>query len=182
LHANPFGRGIFLLEPSPMRKAALVSILALGACSAPRGPYPSLQPRAAEAIDPRVPVVRPINERPASASLTARLAALVDEARGGNAAFDGAASEAERLAASAGAPQSEGWIAAQEALTAAIAARKPTATALGDIDAIAATMLQTQRGIAPNDLAAIQSAQAEVGSLDQRQADRISAVQRRLGL
>jgi hypothetical protein len=154
----------------------------LAACSAPSGTYPSLQPRAAEAIDPRVPVLRPMNQRAVSTVLASRLASLVDQARGGNAAFDGAASEAERLAASAGAPQSEGWIAAQEALTAAIAARKPTATALGDIDAIAATMLQTQRGIAPNDLAAIQSAQAEVGSLDQRQADRISAVQRRLGL
>jgi hypothetical protein len=163
-----------------MRKAVLVSILALGACSAPSGPYPSLQPRAAEAIDPRVPIVRPINERPASASLTARLAALVDEARGGNAAFDGAASEAERLAASAGAPQSEGWIAAQEALTAAIAARKPTATALGDMDAIAATMLQTKGGIAPNDLKAIQSAAAEVAAIARGQTDRIDAIKERL--
>jgi hypothetical protein len=165
-----------------MGKVALVSILALSACSAPRGPYPSLQPRAAEAIDPRVPVVRPMNERPVAAALATRLATLVDQARSGNAAFERAVSEAERVAGSAGAPQSEGWIAAQEALTAAIAARKPTATALSDIDAIAATALQTQRGIAPNDLAAIQSAQAEVGSLDRRQADRVRAVQRRLGL
>ena len=123
-----------------------------------------------------------MNERPVSASLATRLAALVDEARSANAAFDGAAADAERLAASAGAPKSEGWIVAQEALTAAIAARKPTATALGDIDTIAAVALQTQRGIAPNDLAAIKNAQAEVGSLDERQAERIRAVQRQLGL
>ena len=165
-----------------MRRLASVLVMALGACSAPGTLYPSLQPRAAEAIDPRVPVVRPINERPVSGPLAARLAALIDQARSGNAAFEGAVSEAERLAASAGPPQSEGWIAAQEALTAAIAARKPTALALGDIDNIAAVSLQTQRGIAPSDLAAIQSAQAEVGSLDQRQAERIDAVQRRLGI
>ena len=34
-----------------MRRTALLSILALTACSAPGGPYPSLQPRGAEAID-----------------------------------------------------------------------------------------------------------------------------------
>jgi hypothetical protein len=164
-----------------MRKGLLVSVILLNACSAPSGPYPSLQPRAAEAIDPRVPIVRPINERPESASLESRLAALVGQAHSADAAFDVAASNAERLASSAGTAQSESWIAAQEALTAAIAARKPTATALGDIDNLAAVALQTQRGIAPNDLAAIKSAQAEVGSLDERQAARVRAIQQRLG-
>jgi hypothetical protein len=110
------------------------------------------------------------------------LAALVDQARGGAAAFDSAAAAAERLAAVAGAPQSESWIAAQEALTAAIAARRPTATALGDIDELGATALQAQGGLAPNDLAAIDRAAAEVASLDQRQAERVAAIQRRLGL
>jgi hypothetical protein len=165
-----------------MRNAVCLSLLVLSACAAPGGPYPSLQPRAAEAIDPRVPVVRPMNIRPVSATLAARLSALVDQAQSGNAAFDTAASQAERLAASAGAPQSEGWISAQQALTAAIAARKTTATALGDIDALAATALQTQGGIAPNDLAAIKKAQSQVTLIDQRQADRIKALQRRLGL
>jgi len=165
-----------------MRWTSLVPFIAVAACSAPGGPYPSLQPRAAEAIDPRVPVVRPLNDRPVTASLAAQLSALVDQARSGNAAFDSAASQAERLAASAGAPQSEGWIAAQEALTAAIAARKRTATALGDIDGLAAAALQAQGGFAPNDLAAIKSAQAEVGALDARQSARIDAVQKRLGI
>ena len=165
-----------------MRNFVCLTLFALGACSAPGGPYPSLQPRSAEAIDPRVPVVRPMNDRPVNASLAARLAALVDQAQSGNAAFEGAASQAERLVAAAGAPQSESWIAAQVALTAAIAAQKPTATALGDIDGIAATALRTQRGIAPNDLEAIKRAQSLVGSLDEQQAERIRAVQRQLGL
>ena len=43
-----------------------------------------------------------------------------------------------------------------------------------------ATALQTQSGIAPNDLKAIQSAAEEVASIDRRQADRIKAVQARL--
>ena len=165
-----------------MRFAALLPIVLLCACSSPGGPYPSLQPRAAEAVDPRVPATRPMNDRPVTPALTARLAGLVDQARSGDAAFASAASDAERLAAGAGAPQSESWITAQEALTAAIAARKATAQALGDIDEIAAIALQTQRGIAPNDLAAIQSAAAEVAAIDNRQADRIDAIQKRLGL
>jgi hypothetical protein len=165
-----------------MRRTALLPMIMLSACAAPGGPYPSLQPRAAEAIDPRIPVVRPMNDRPVTPGLMARLSALVDQARSGNAAFDGAALDAERLAATAGAPQSESWIAAQEALTAAVAARRATAQALGDIDEIAATALQNQRGIAPNDLAAIQGAASEVAALDNRQAERINAIQQRLGL
>jgi hypothetical protein len=165
-----------------MRKLLTLTVIVLSACSAPGGPYPSLQPRATERIDPRVPVTRPINDRPARAALAGRLAALVDQARGGAAAFDSAAAAAERLAAVAGAPQSESWIAAQEALTAAIAARRPTATALGDIDELGATALQAQGGLAPNDLAAVDRAAAEVASLDQRQAERVAAIQRRLGL
>ena len=165
-----------------MRRLALLPILFLGACSSAGGPYPSLQPRAAEQIDPRVPVMRPMNDRPVTPALATRLAALVDQARNGSAAFDTAATDAERLAAGAGAPQTESWISAQEALTAAIAARRSTAQALGDIDEIAATALQTQRGIAPNDLAAIQSAAAEVAALDNRQASRLDAIQQRLGL
>jgi hypothetical protein len=123
-----------------------------------------------------------MNNRPVSAALAARLSALVDQAQSGNATFEAAASRAERLAASAGAPQSEGWIAAQEAVTAAIAAREGTAAALGDIDALAATALQTQGGIAPNDLSAIKRAQSEVAALDERQSSRVKALQRRLGL
>jgi hypothetical protein len=122
-----------------------------------------------------------MNERPTAAPLAARLLTLVNQAHGGDAAFEGAASLAERLAAGAGAPQSESWIAAQEALTAAIAARRPTATALGDIDELAALALQTQGGLAPNDLIAIDRAAAEVAAIDQRQAQRIASIQRRLG-
>src|SRR5438270_4000597 len=165
-----------------MRGAVFLALLIVSACAAPGGPYPSLRPRAAEAIDPRVPVVRPMNDRPVTAALASRLAALVDQARSGDAAFSGAASEAERLAATAGAPQSEGWIAAQEALTAAIATRTPTATALGDIDALGGTALQTKGGLSPSDLAAIKRAQAEVGALDARQSARVDAIQKRLGI
>ncbi len=159
-----------------------LALVALGACTTPGGPYPSLQPRAGEAVDPRLPVDRPMNDRPVSLALASQLAQLVGQARDGEAAFISKAAEAERLAASAGAPQTESWVAAQEALSAAIAAAGPTRIALADIDAIGANALQTNGGIAPSDLAAIRSAGAEVAAIDQRQAERIDAIQRRLGL
>jgi hypothetical protein len=50
------------------------------------------------------------------------------------------------------------------------------------VDAIGADMLEKQGGLSPSDLAAIQRAQAEVGAIDEGQAERIKAVQRRLGI
>jgi hypothetical protein len=163
-----------------MRPAVLFALFMLSACAAPGGPYPSLQPRAAERIDPRVPVGRPVNDRPVGTSLARGLAALVAEARGSEQAFDAAAAAAERAASAAGARQSESWIAAQEALTAAIAARKPVTAALAEIDEMAARAVQVQGGIAPNDLAAIDRASADVSMLDRRQVARIKAIQNRL--
>jgi hypothetical protein len=110
------------------------------------------------------------------------LAEFVAAARSGDASFQPAANHAQRLADVAGPAQSEGWIAAQEALSGAIAARGPTSIALANIDALGANALQTQGGIAPNDLAAIRNAGAEVGAIERRQADTIKAIQRRLGI
>jgi hypothetical protein len=172
----------FRLTAEPMRKPLFLAILSLSACTSPGGPYPSLRPRAAEAIDPRVEPARPINGRPVAPALAAQLGALVAQARAGDTAFGPAAAQAEQLASSAGPAQSEGWIAAQEALTAAIAARRPTALAQADVDALAATALQTKGGIAPNDLEAIQNAAAEVAVVARRQTDRIAAIQKRLGV
>jgi len=165
-----------------MRRLICLLLMPMSACTSPGGSYPSLQPRPTEAIDPRVPVVKPMNNRPVSPALAARLRGLVEQAQSGSSAFDSAASAAERLAAGAGTQQTEAWIAAQEALSGAVAARKPAVDALADIDEIAALALQNQRGIAPNDIAAIQQAAETVGVIDRRQADRVRAVQRQLGL
>jgi hypothetical protein len=123
-----------------------------------------------------------MNDRPVDPQLKERLDGLMGQALAGDTLFDQAIAQAERLASGAGAPQSESWIVAQQALSAAVAAREPTARALGDIDSLGATKLQAQGGLAPADLDAINRAGAEVGAIDQRQADRIAAIQRRLGL
>ena len=164
-----------------MRKLLLLASLFLGACAPAGGPFPSLQPRANETLDPRIAVVRPMNDRPVAPALAGRLAELLSQARSGDAAFGPLAEQAERLAAAAGPPQSDSWVTAQQALSAALEARGPTVRALGDIDAIGATMLQTQQGLAPADLAAIQNAGAEAAAIDQRQSDRVATIQRRLG-
>jgi hypothetical protein len=163
------------------RTMALSAMLALGGCTAATGPGPSLAPRSAESIDPRVPVVSTAVARPVDPALIARLGELVGAAQRGDGAFSAAAAEAQRLVASAGAAQSESWIVAQQAVSAAVAARAPTTRALGDIDALAASALARQNGIAPADLSAIEAAAAEVGAIDRRQAHVIDALQSRLG-
>src|SRR5690242_13435794 len=84
----------------------------------------------------RPPAPGPVNDRPVSTALAARLAELVAMAKSGEAAFAPLAARARQLADTAGPPQSESWVVAQEAVSAAIAARAPTARAIGDIDAL----------------------------------------------
>ena len=164
-----------------IRSFLSVLVLTVSACTVPGGPPPSLAPRAAEAIDPRVPVPGVVNTRPVGAALASRLAELVAQARQGDRAFQPLAAQAQQLANSAGSPQSESWVVAQQALSAAVAARGPTARALGDIDALGSNALATQGGLAPADLGAIQGAAEEVGAIDRRHAETIKAIQRRLG-
>jgi hypothetical protein len=164
-----------------MRTAFLLLVLAVTACSATPGPIPSLAPRAAEAIDPRVPIVSVPPSGAIDPALSARLADLLNEVRAGNQAFAAANDEAERLVSAAGEPASESWIAAQQAVSVLVAARGRTARALSDIDAIAAQRLISAGGIAPANFAAIEAAAAEAGAVDQRQAASIDSLQARLG-
>jgi len=153
----------------------------LGACSTPQGQYPSLAPRAAEAIDPRVPIDHPIRSGPVDSQLAAHLAALIDQAQAGDAAFRDAAASAERLAGQAGAPHSEAWIAAQQALSVAQSARAPTTRAMGDIDGLGFSALAAHGGISAANKAAIEVAAAKVSEIDRAEAERLAAIAARLG-
>lgn len=168
-----------------MRTRILLALTIAGsmsACSTPPGNYPSLAPRPQETIDPRVPIPNELHVGPADAGLAAHLAALVDQAQAGDQAFQSVAENAERLAASAGAQQGEGWVAAQQALSAAQEARGPTTRALGDIDALGSDALQKYGGISAGNMKAIEAAAARVAEIDNREADRIDAIEKRLGL
>lgn len=160
--------------------ALLFSALVAG-CSASSGTIPSLAPRAAEQIDPRVPVERPLNDRPVAPGLAVRLGVLVAQARSGETGFEAAIAAARRAADAAGARESESWIVAQEALSAAVKAREPAAMAISEIDSIGAELLVAQGGLAPADLAAIESAAEVAGTINRRQAEAVAAIQARLG-
>ena len=162
-----------------LRRLALLCLL-LSACATPPTSEPSLAPRAAEAIDPRVPIPDEVVAGPADPALAARISALMAEVRAGDAAFHAAAEQAERLVAAAGPPESESWIEAQQALSGLVAARAPGTRATADLDALAAIRVADGGGLLPGDLAAIQEATSEAGAIGQRQAELIDRLQARL--
>jgi len=159
-----------------MRGNLLFAAVLLAGCSASETGAPSLAPRAAEAIDPRVPVRETPVAINVSPTLAGRLQALVAQAVAGDEAFRPAAQRAEGLARSAGPAQSESWILAQQALSAAVAARGPVTRALGDIDSLLAESIRQQGGTGAADLAAINAAAATVGEIDSRQAAAIDRI------
>ena len=163
-----------------MRGSALLLALAVSGCILPSSRTPSLAPRAAEAIDPRVPVPEPQLSMAVDPALAAQLAALVGQAEAGDAQFRAAAPSAREAAASAGARESESWVAAQQALSALISVRGPVTRALGDIDALGAARIQRLGGIAAADMRAIQAAAARVAEIDRRHASLIDELQSRL--
>ena len=146
-------------------------------CASPQTGFPSLAPRASEAIDPRVPVAEPVAAGTADPRLAERLEVLVAQAVAGDRAFQAAADDARRLAAAAGPRESESWVVAQQALSIAVGERAPVTRAVGEIDALGAQRIMATGGIAPANLAAITAAAARVAEIDDRQAASISGIQ-----
>jgi hypothetical protein len=163
-----------------MKRALPLLTLFVSACASNAVAEPSLAPRAAESVDPRVPVPDTSGELPASADVQAQLDRLLGDARNAQGSADAAITQAEAAAARAGAPQGESWIAAQQLLSAAVAARYPVTRALGDVDALVAGSVQRNGGLVPADLTNVQQAAEAVAAIDRRQAERIDAVQARL--
>jgi len=163
-----------------MRGIAVLLVSLLAACSAPMG-EPSLAPRAAEAIDPRVPVPEPAVQAQTTKGLVSQLDSLVVQASTGDEAFRPLAENARRLAEAAGEKGSESWIVAQQALSSAVAARAPVTRAAAEIDSLSAQRIQKLGGIGAADLEAIQSAAARVAEIDEREASAIDGIQARVG-
>jgi hypothetical protein len=121
----------------------------------------------------------PVQSTP-TASLVQQLESFVAQAIAGDEAFQPLAAHARQLAQAAGEPQSESWIVAQQALSAAVAARRPVANAVGGIDAFGASRIVRVGGMGAADLKAIEAAAARVAAIDEREADAINQVQLRL--
>ena len=160
----------------PPFTALAAMLLASAGCTAPSSGVGRLAPRAAEAIDPRVPIPSAEVAGPASPALAAELQRLTANARSTSGAFASAAAEARAAASAAGPSSSESWIAAQQLLSALVAVRAPVTAALGDIDALAAKGVEEHGGLPPGDRLAIAAAAAEVGAIDTAQADTIAAI------
>ena len=163
-----------------MRAVPLLLVPLLGACAASGVNAPSLSPRPAEAIDPRVRVPDPVVRTTPIPALVARLDSLVAQAIAGDRDFQPLVAHAADLARSAGARESESWIAAQQALSIAIAALAPVGSAVGDIDALGAQRVQASGGIGAADLKAIDSAAARVAQIDSREAAAVAQIQAQL--
>lgn len=154
--------------------------LALLAGCAPLGEVPSLERRAAESIDPRVPVADRSLVLAADPQLAAELAGLRSRARAAAADAEPAIDAAESRVAAAGARESESWIAAQQSISAAIAARAPFTQALGDLDRLIAERIRNRTRLVPQDLAAAQAVADELAAVDRGQSERLDSLQRRL--
>jgi len=153
------------------RPVLLLTILLTGACStAISGPEPSLAPRAAEAIDPRVPIPGTVPIGPVDEALASKLDDLVGQARAGVPLFEARQANAERLAAVAGPMASESWVAAQQALSRLVDQYGVTSRTAADIDGLAASRLHGQHWIRPADQRAIAAAAAEVAAISNPQA------------
>lgn len=113
-------------------------------------------------------------------ALVEQLNALVGQAEAGDSEFQPVASTAEKAVAAAGAPQSESWITAQQALSVAVAARAPVTRAAADLDSLGAQRIQKLGGIAAADLKAIDAASARIRAIDDREAETIKGLQDRL--
>lgn len=162
----------------PFAPAIACSLLLAGCASV--ADAPSLARRPAEAIDPRLPIPDRSAALPADPALAAALRRIADPAFARAPAVDAAIGRADALAGSAGAPGSESWISAQQALSAAVAAQAPITRAIGDFDEAVADRIRSGARLVPQDLAAVRAISADLAALDRRQRDAIAAVQARL--
>ena len=161
------------------RLPLLLPTLLLAACAA-GSTAPSLATRSAETLDPRLPVPDTSALLAADPGLARQLAGFVAQARAGEDEFNSAMGRAEQLAAVAGAPASENWIAAQQALSGAVAAQYRATRALADVDALASTRIASAGGITPAVQIQIREASEAIGAIASRQGERVDAVQARL--
>jgi len=159
---------------------ALIAFGVLGACSKSTLNPPSLAPRDAEKIDPRIPVEHPIVKRGANLTLAGKLAALLNEAEQGDTKYRAALGPAERAVGAADKTRGEAWITAQQLLSALQSARAPTTRAAAAMDALAGDAVKADSGIDADELDAIQRAAEEADAMAARQASEIAALSARL--
>ncbi len=149
-----------------MKYAVLLTPLLLSACAGAID-APPLTPRAAERADIDTPAPAPIPPQPTDAAQATLIARMLDLARQGDAAFEKALPDTQTRAE----PQSEAWIAAQNARSAAESARGPTLDALSGLDAAIGDAID--KGL---DTRALAAARTEVQGIFDKQTARLDAL------
>ena len=149
-----------------MKVLLLLMPLSLSACGSTAN-APSLLPRPAESADIDTPAPAALPPTPADAVQTALIAKLLGQARQGDVAF----AKALPSAAVNAPPQSEAWIAAQNARSAVEVARAPTLDALSGLDSAIGDAIDKGQ-----DTAALTAASAEVQAMYDRQTARLDAL------
>jgi hypothetical protein len=162
---------------SRLHPVLLAASLALAGCAAD-GDFPSLAMRPAERERSMEPPVRAPVEVPSDAALRARIGELVAAANAGEREFGAAYPVAEAAVRAAGAPGSESWVAAQQALSRLEGTRQATTRALGDLDQL--TLRRADQPTSAEDYAALTAAVADVERIAAGQQERYDRLRTRL--
>ena len=157
------------MKPFRSLTSILAAAIALSGCTA-GGPFPSLAQREVE----RQPIAEPVRATPVVADdigLRSAIAEHLARARQADAKFATTIGSAESAARAAGSPGSDSWVAAQEQVSRAEAARAGTTLAYGDLDRLA--LERSNLPTSPNDQAALASALSEVEQIAAGQQSRL---------
>jgi hypothetical protein len=162
-------------NPAFRRLVLLIPALAVAGGCAARGPFPSLAPRPAE----RLSMDEPVREAAAAApdpQLAAQIAALLADARRGQAEFETVLPGIRSSVGAAGAAGSESWIEAHKAISRLEAARALSVAALAQLDelGVGRAALPTNAEQLATLLAATQSAET-LAAGQQGEIDRLRA-------
>lgn len=153
-----------------MRLAVLPSLVLLAGCAAPQEAYPSLAPRAGEAVDPRL-AVAPLAARAADPAVAGWLAAAERRAEEAHARFRAVAARTPPVA---GVPGSGSWVDGQERLSALEAERAPLVAVLAEVDRELARRVAAGP-VAEADRAAFAAASARIAALVEDSAATVRA-------
>ncbi|MCJ8191726.1 hypothetical protein [Sphingomicrobium aestuariivivum] len=159
-------------------RIALFALFLLTACRAD-GDIPALDPRPAEAIDPRLPVGSP-DPAPGTLTVAGEIAMLAARLEEGRAAFDAQYPIAAAAVSTAGAEGSESWVAAQEEMGLLVRAREQVARVIGDAAELSTGQIAEDDWASPRDRDAVNSLLARAIALDSEQGARITGLEARL--
>lgn len=173
--------------PARFRPAAAVPFALLAAACSTAGNYPSLEQRPVERVSGTAQPVAPGQAAPAaaplppaSATLPARLDALLAAAQDADARFQAARPAAERAVASAGPVASGSWSSASVALAGLETSRSHTMAALAELDGLYAEARSAAPVAESADAGAIAAVRMKVESLIEAQDGVLDALSARL--